>query len=291
MERNSTGAAPAAVTVIQEPLERYYPFIRDKGLIAQAQRPLLVQAYLRWQYVRRGGLEAYTRLDFAPTGWEGYVVGLPPEEQGRVLQQLGEELLLRLNFISRQAGIPPDRLLAEIAEERFTQRTANLLEPIFFAALTRMRTLGQAGFAMQAYSGWRTAYEQALGELEARLQVVATPAERQALLSHIEAQQWALKAKIAELTHGRLTAAAVYEVVHQQVAVQVTNLVQTTDAPLAVDLPGGRVRYLLPAAPSINSGVDETLVQGAPEWYIPLRNLPLIGHPLIRAALGPSTEA
>lgn len=27
------------------------------------------------------GIRTYTQLDFAPTGWEGYVVGLPPEEQ------------------------------------------------------------------------------------------------------------------------------------------------------------------------------------------------------------------
>lgn len=286
MERSTLSTAPATVAVVQEPLDRYYPFIHDDTFIVRAQRPPLVQAYLRWQYVRRGGLAVYTNLNFAPTGWEGYVVGLPPEAQNHLLQRLGEELLHRLRFVGHQTGIPSDRLLAAIAEEAFTRRTAHLLEPIFFSALMSMRAVGQNGFAMQSYSGWRTVYEQELFALEQRLQAAQSREELRTLATQIEAKQWALKQKIAEVTHGRQSAAALYDEVHQRVAARVATLVQRENAPLAVDLPGGRVRYLLPAAPGINSGVEESISSRTPEWYIPLRNLPLIGHPLIRAAIG-----
>jgi len=285
MERCTLATAPATVAVVQESLDHYYPFIHDDTLIARAQRPALVQAYLRWQYVRRGGLAAYTQLDFVPTGWEGYVVGLSPEGQNQQLQQLGNDLLQRLSFVSHQAGIPSDRLLAEIAEAAFTQRTAHLLEPIFFAALMGMRAVGQNGVAMPCYSGWRTAYEQALFALEQRQQTAQSPEELRTLTSQIAAKQWTLKEKLAEVTHGRQTAAALYAEVHQRVAACVATLAQGGAAPLTVDLPGGNVRYLLPATPGINSGSEETISSRTPEWYIPLRNLPLMGHPLIRAAL------
>ncbi|MEZ4725637.1 MAG: hypothetical protein R3E79_00725 [Caldilineaceae bacterium] len=285
MENNRQLTATAAVAVVQEPLELYYPFIRNGALIQRAQTPQLVEAYLRWQYVRRGGIGAYAQLDFAFTGWEGYVVGLPPEQQSDTLQALGENMLQRLSYVGRRAGIPPDRLLAEVAEERFTQRTAHLLEPIFFSALTSMRATGQEGFAMHAYSGWRTAYEQELFRLEQALQAAQCWEEKRTLSNQIVAKQWELRQKIAEVTHGRLAAAALYEEVHNRVASQVTDLVQTVAAPLSVDVQAARVRYLLPAVPGMNTAAEETVSGRAPEWYIALHNLPLIGHPLIRAAI------
>lgn len=285
MESNSKLTSPAAVAVVQESLELYYPFIRNGALIQRAQTPQLVEAYLRWQYVRRGGIGAYAQLDFAFTGWEGYVVGLPPEQQSITLQALGENMLQRLSYIGRQAGVPSDRLLAEVAEERFTQRTAHLIEPIFFAALTSMRTIGQTGFNMRAYSGWRTAYEQELDRLEQALQMEQSWEAKRVLINQIVAKQWELKQKIAAVTHGRLAAAALYEEVHNRVAGQVTNLVQTVEAPLSVDIQAARVRYVLPAVPGISTAAEEAVSGHAPEWYIALHNIPLIGHPLIRAAI------
>jgi hypothetical protein len=288
MERNSNNQSSTSVAVIQEPLAHYYPFLRDDRLIARAQTSPLVQAYLRWQYVRRGGLDTYTQLEFAPTGWEGYVVGLPADQQNELLQLLGNEMLQRLQFVGHQAGVPADRLLAAIAEEKFTQRTAHLLEPIFFSALMYMRAVGQNGLAMRTYSSWRTAYERELFQLEQQLHCAQSAVEKHRLVNRIAAKQWELQQKLTAFTHGRLSAAARYEEVRQQVAAQVATLVQTVDAPLAVDIPAACVRYLLPAAPTINTAPEESLTPGAPEWYIPLRNLPLIGHPLIRAATAES---
>ena len=66
---------------------------------------------------------------------------------------------------------------------------------------------------------------------------------------------------------------------------RVTTILQTVEAPLSVDAHTGRMRYVLPATPGINTAVEEIGLAHAPEWYIALRNIPLIGHPLIRAAI------
>lgn len=285
MEGNLKSTLESTVAVVQEPLDLYYPFIRDGAFFPRAQTPQWVEAYLRWQYVRRGGIQAYTQLDFAPTGWEGYVVGLPPEQQYLTLQHLGEEMLQRLSYISRQAGVPPDRLLAEVAAEKFTQRTAQMLEPVFFSALMSMRAIGQEGFDMRAYSGWRTAYEQELFQLEQALHATQSWEEKRNIINTIVAKQWALKQKIREVTHGRLAAIALYQEVHNSVAGRVTNLVQTVESPLSVDMQTAHVRYVLPATPGINTAAEENAPDRAPEWYIALHNIPLLGHPLIRAAI------
>lgn len=285
MGNNSELRLKPAVAVVQEPLDLYTPFIANHTLIRCAQTPQLVEPYLRWQYVRRGGIQPYTALEMAPTGWEGYVVGLPPEEQMRTLQNLGKAILDRLCYVSRQAGIPPDRLLAEMAVEKFTQRTAQMLEPVFFAALTNMRAIGQAGFDMRAYSGWRTIYEQELAQLEQAVQATSSWDEKSKLTQQIMTKQWELKQKIGALTHGRLAAAALYQEVHNRVAEQITAVVQSVEAPLSVDVQAASIRYLLPAAPGINTAVEETVSTRAPEWYIALYSIPLLGHPLIRAAL------
>lgn len=274
-----------AVALVQEPLDLYYPFLTNNLLLRRAQMPQLVEAYLRWQYVRRGGIQIYTNLEFTPTGWEGYVVGLPPEQQARTLQQLGEGMLQRMNYVSKQVGVPTDRLIAEIAEERFTQRTAQIIEPIFFAALTNMRAVGQEGFDMHGYSGWRTIYEQELFRLEQALQNEETWEGKRKINTQIMAKQWALKQKLAAVTHGRLTAAALYEEVHHTVAGRVTDLMNSVEAPLLVDMQAARVSYVLPAVPGINTAAEESLSARSPEWYIALRNIPLLGHPLIRAAM------
>lgn len=288
MGNNSELRTKPAVAVVQEPIHLYYPFLYNNTLITRAQTPQLVEAYLRWQYVRRGGIQTYTKLDFAPTGWEGYVVGLPPEIQVRTLQNLGEEMLRRLSYISRQAGVPPDRLLAEVAAEQFTQRTAQMIEPVFFSALTSMRAVGQEGFDMHAYSGWRTTYEQELALLDQTLQAARSWDEKSHITNQIMAKQWELKQKIMAVTHGRLAAAAVYQEVHDQVVSQVTTLLQTVESPLSVDIQAASVRYVLPAAPGINTAVEEVISEQAPEWYIALHNIPLLGHPLIRAAIEPT---
>lgn len=285
MGNNREFQVKPAIAVVQEPIDLYYPFIYNNAFIRRAQTPQLVEAYLRWQYVRRGGIRAYTQLDFAPTGWEGYVVGLPPEEQIRTLQSLGEEMLQRLSYVSRQAGVPPDRLLAEIAAEKFTQRTAQMIEPVFFSALMSMRAIGQEGFDMRAYSGWRTAYEQDLVQLEQALEAAQNWNERREITDKIMAKQWELKQKIMAVTHGRLAAAALYQEVHENVASQVTILVQTVESPLSVDVQAASVRYVLPATPGINTAVEEVIPARTPEWYIALHNIPMVGHPLIRAAL------
>ena len=288
METNSELRTKPAVAVVQEPIDLYYPFIYNSMFIRRAQTPQLVEAYLRWQYVRRGGIQTYTQLDFAPTGWEGYVVGLPPEEQIRTLQSLGEDMLRRLSYVSRQAGVPPDRLLAEIAAEKFTQRTAQMIEPVFFSALMSMRAIGQEGFDMRAYSSWRTAYEQALFQLEQTLQAARNRDEKSEITNRLLAKQWELKQKIMAVTHGRLAAASLYQEVHESVASQVTTLVQSVELPLSVDVSAASVRYVLPAAPGINTAMEEVISEQAPEWYIALHNIPLIGHPLIRAAIEPA---
>lgn len=285
METQSELQTKPAIAVVQEPIDLYYPFLYNSLLISRAQTPQLVAAYLRWQYVRRGGLQTYTQLNFAPTGWEGYVVGLPPEEQIHTLQRLGEEMLQRLSHVSRQAGIPPDRLLAEVAAEKFTQRTAQMIEPVFFSALMRMRTIGQEGFDMRTYASWRTTYEQELLQLEQALQAARHWSEKSDLTNRLIAKQSALKQKIIAVTHGRLAAAALYQEVHESVASQVTTLVQSVKAPLSVDISAASVRYVLPAAPGINTAVEEGISEREPEWYIALHNIPLIGHPLIRAAI------
>lgn len=285
MGNNREVGTKPAVAVVQEPIYLYYPFLYNSTLIRRAQTPQLVEGYLRWQYVRRGGIQIYTKLDFAPTGWEGYVVGLPPEEQMRTLQRLGEEMLRRLSYISRQAGVPPDRLLAEVAAEKFTQRTAQMIEPVFFSALTSMRAIGQEGFDMRAYAGWRTAYEQELFTLDEALQMAKSWDEKSNITNQIMAKQWELKQKIMALTHGRLAAAAIYQEVHERVVSQVTTLIQTVESPLSVDVQTASVRYVLPAVPGINTAVEEVVPEQAPEWYIALHNIPLLGHPLIRAAL------
>lgn len=276
-----------AVAIVQEPLDMYYPFIKNGSLLRRAQTPQLVEAYLRWQYVRRGGIQLYTHLEFASTGWEGYVVGLSPDQQARTLQQLGEEMLQRMNYVGRQSGIPSDRLIAAIAEERFTARTAQLIEPIFYAALTNMRAIGQEGFDMHAYSGWRTVYEQELFQLEQVLHAAQSWDEKSAISNRIIAKQWALKQKIMAITHGRVTAAALYQEVHDNVANRVTTLMQSVESPLLVDVQAASVRYMLPATPGINTAVEESVTARAPEWYIALHNIPLLGHPLIRAAIEP----
>lgn len=287
MGNNSELRTPA-VAVVQEPIDLYVPFIHNSTFVRRAQTLQLVEAYLRWQYVRRGGIQTYTQLNFAFTGWEGYVVGLPPEEQIRTLQNLGENILHRLSHVSRQAGIPPDRLLAEIAVEKFTQRTAQMIEPVFFSALTSMRAIGQEGFDMRAYSGWRTTYEQELFQLEQALHTTPNWEAKSEITNRIMAKQWELKQKIMAVTHGRLAAATLYQEVHENVANRVTQLVQTVESPLSVDMQAASIRYVLPAVPGINTAIEESVPERAPEWYIVLHSIPLIGHPLIRAAIEPA---
>lgn len=284
MGMSTTGAEPPVV-VVQEPLARYTPFLYHDGVVQQAQTAALVGPYLRWQYVRHGGINAHTHLAFAPTGWEGYVVGLPPAEQQPALQKQGEEMLQALRYISHQAGIPADRLLAEIAEATFTPRTAKLLEPIFFTTLAQMRAIGQDGVVMQDYSHWRTVYEQEVAQLEQSLQRTNTNSETHAVANRLFTEQRLLRAKLAEITHGRQAAASIYQTVHQQIATQVTKMMQSTNTPFTIDTQAAQIRYRLPAEPDIDPADEAVLSPDRPAWYIVLRNLPLLGHPIIRAAL------
>ena len=84
---------------------------------------------------------------------------------------------------------------------------------------------------------------------------------------------------------GSSCAALIYQTVHQEIATQVTQVTQTADAPFTVDTQAAQIRYLLPAGPDIDPVDKAPLSPNSPEWYIVLRNLPLLGHPLIRAAL------
>ncbi len=282
---SSLSIAKPLVAVVQEPLARYSPFLHGGVLLQRAQTPELIKSYLRWQYVSHGGITAHTQLCFAPTGWEGYVVGLPPEAQQQLLQAQGEAMLRELRHCSHQAGIPTDRLLAEIAAAAFTPRTAALLEPIFFTTLEHMRAIGQEGFAMQDYSHWRTVYEQEVAQLEQALRTADTNSEMHALANKLITEERLLREKLADITHGRRTAAHIYQTVHQEITTEVTKVMQCTDAPFAVDTQAAQIRYLLPAAPGIDPTDEALLPSNAPEWYIMLHNLPLLGHPLIRTTL------
>ena len=282
---NSSSTEKPLVAIIQEPLERYHPFLHSGTLLRRAQTREIVEPYLRWHYVRHGGIKAYTELRFNPTGWEGYVVGLPPEEQQQALQDQGEEMLQQLRYVSHRAGIPTDRLLAEIAEATLTPRTARLLEPIFFTTLAHMRAIGQDGFVMQDYAHWRTLYEQEVWQLEQALHTANTNAEMHAVANKLIAKQRRLQEKLAEITHGRRAAASIYQAVHQEITAQVTQVMQTAVSPFTVDTQAAQVRYLLPAGPDLDPVDKAALPSSAPEWYILLRNLPLLGHPIIRTAL------